>query len=210
MLLVGLTGGIGSGKSTFAALLAERGAQVIDADVLGHEAIRPGEPAWQDIVDQFGDEVLGAGSMEIDRRRLGEIVFADEGKRAALNAIVHPAIFRAIADRLERLGGTDAIVVLDAALVVETGLDSSCDLVIVVSSERETRVDRLRSSRGMSLEQITARMASQTDAQKLLERADLVVKNDGSLEDLAREADRVWRDLNLRNTAKEKGRSSPS
>lgn len=209
MLLVGLTGGIGSGKSTFAALLAERGAQIVDADVLGHEAIRPGRRAWQAIVDQFGDEVLAAGSMEIDRTRLGEIVFSDDRKRAALNAIVHPEIFRAIADRLDRLRSTDAIVVLDAALVVETGLDKSCDVVIVVSSGREARVGRLRRTRGMSIEQITARMAAQTEPDELLERGDLVVENDGSLDDLAREADRVWAQLVLRNEAKGTGRASP-
>lgn len=202
MLLVGLTGGIGSGKSTFAALLGERGAQIVDADVLGHDAIRPGERAWQDIVDQFGDEVLAPGTMQIDRKRLGEIVFADDNKRAALNAIVHPEIFRRIADALDRLRGTDAIVVLDAALIVETGLDSTCDLLLVVTSRRETRVDRLRSSRGMSIEQITARMATQADVGDLLRKADIVVHNDGTVEDLAAEADRVWRDLILRNDAK--------
>lgn len=204
-MLVGLTGGIGSGKSTFAALLGERGAQIVDADVLGHDAIRPGERAWQDIVDQFGDEILAPGTMQIDRKRLGEIVFADEHKRAALNAIVHPEIFRRIADRLDRLRGTEAVVILDAALIVETGLDSTCDLLLVVTSRRETRVDRLRSSRGMSIEQITARMATQADAGDLLRKADIVVRNDGTLEDLAREADRVWAELVLRNEAKGAG-----
>lgn len=201
MLLAGLTGGIGSGKSTFAALLAERGAQIVDADVLGHEAIRPGAPAWQSIVDQFGDEIL-APSMEIDRRRLGEIVFADANKRAALNAIVHPEIFRRIADDLDRLRDSDAIVVLDAALIVETGLDASCDVVVVVVSDISTRAERLTRTRGMTMEQVTARIAAQVDPATVEEKADIVVVNDGSLDDLVREADRVWALLLERNEAK--------
>ena len=201
MLLVGLTGGIGSGKSTFAALLAERGAQVIDADVLGHDALRPGRPAWHSIVDQFGDEILAAGSMTIDRKRLAAIVFADERKRAALNAIVHPEIFRRIADAIDHLRNTDSIVVIDAALVFETGLADSCDVIVVVFSDKKIRADRLMRSRGMTLEQITARMATQTDPAELRDRADIVVNNDGYLEDLAREADRVWAELEKRNAA---------
>jgi dephospho-CoA kinase len=199
MLLVGLTGGIGSGKSTFAALLAERGAQVIDADVIGHDALEPGQPAWHSIVDQFGDEVLSAGSMTIDRKRLADIVFADERKRAALNAIVHPEIFRRIADSIDALRGTDAIVVIDAALVFETGLADSCDVIVVVFSDKAVRTQRLQRSRGMTVDQITARMASQTDPQELVEKADIVVDNDGYLEDLVAEADRVWAELETRN-----------
>jgi dephospho-CoA kinase len=198
MLLVGLTGGIGSGKSTFAALLAERGAQVIDADVMGHDALKPGERAWHSVVDQFGDEILSPGSMTIDRKRLAEIVFADAQKRAALNAIVHPEIFRRMADAIDRLRTTDAIAVIDAALIFETGLADSCDVIVVVLSNRETRTERLTRSRSMTIEQITARMSAQTDPKELAEKADIVVNNDGSLEDLAREADRVWSELELR------------
>jgi dephospho-CoA kinase len=202
MLLVGLTGGIGSGKSTFAVLLAERGAQIVDADELGHDAIRPGQPAWQSIVDQFGDEILVPVSMEIDRKLLGEIVFADPNKRAALNAIVHPEIFRRIADELDVLSRTDAIAILDAALIVETGLDASCDVIVVVTSQLDTRAERLRRARGMSMEQITARVAAQVDAQALLDKADIVVTNDGSVEDLTQEADRVWAELVRLNESK--------
>ena len=181
MLLVGLTGGIGSGKTTFAALLAERGAQVIDADVLGHDALAPGQPAWHSIVDQFGDEVLAAGTMEIDRKRLADIVFADDRKRAALNAIVHPEIFRRMADAIDKLRNTDAIVVIDAALVFETGLADSCDVIVVVVSDEDVRVDRLRRTRGMSIDDITARMSSQMAPDELRTRADILVNNDGYL-----------------------------
>jgi dephospho-CoA kinase len=198
MLLVGLTGGIGSGKSTFAALLAERGAQIIDADVMGHDALKPGEKAWNAVVDQFGDEILVRPSMSIDRKRLAAIVFSNEQKRAALNAIVHPEIFRRMADAIERLRATDAVVVIDAALVFETGLADTCDVIVVVMSKREERTERLVRTRAMSIDQITARMAAQTDPRELAAKADIVVENDGSLEDLAREADRVWTELELR------------
>ena len=195
MLVVGLTGGIGSGKSTFAALLAERGAQVIDADLLGRDALRPGAPAWHSVVDQFGDEILVEHSMEIDRARLAEIVFNDPKKLAALNAIVHPVIFKGVADRLERLGATDNIVVLDAALILETGLDEAVDVLIVVVSEERARERRLTATRGMKIADVRARIASQGNPASLEERADLVVHNDGSLDDLAVEADRAWKEL---------------
>lgn len=195
MFTVGLTGGIGSGKSTFAALLAERGAQIIDADQLGRDALRPGQPAWHSVVDTFGDNILNAGTMEIDRKRLADMVFADPNKLAALNAITHPAIAAGIADAFERLAQTDAIVVLDAALLVEIGLDKAMNLLIVVDAAEETRKKRLQTSRRMELTDIEARIAAQASSEELIQRADIVVRNDGSLEALALEADRVWSDL---------------
>ncbi len=197
MIVVGLTGGIGSGKSTFAALLAERGAHVIDADLLGREAVRPGKPAWHSIVDQFGDEILSPGTMEIDRRHLAEIVFTDKGKLAALNAIVHPAIVKGIADGLERYVDTDEIVILDAALIVELGLQEALDHLIVVEASEALRRSRLIRDRGMTMDAITQRMGAQSPAEDLRSKADIVVVNNGSLEELASEADRVWKELEL-------------
>ena len=198
MYTVGLTGGIGSGKSTFAALLAERGAQIIDADELGRDALKPGRQAWKDAVDSFGDEILVRGTMEIDRQQLADIVFADPNKLAALNAITHPVIARGIADHMERLAGTDAIVVLDAALIVELGLDRALDALIVVDAETGTRKKRLVSSRRMDPRDVQARMASQTQTEELRAKADIVVNNDGSIESLVAEADRVWAELQER------------
>ena len=198
MLLVGLTGGIGSGKSTLAALLAERGAVIIDADALGHAALAPGEPAWKAAVEHFGDEILAAGTMTIDRKRLARIVFEDPAKLATLNAITHPVIVRAIAERIEATRGTDAIVVLDAALVVELGLAGSLDLVVVVMSERETRTTRLIRERGMTRAAVDSRIRAQASPEDLIEQADIVVTNDGTLEDLTVEADRLWADLHER------------
>lgn len=195
MLTVGLTGGIGSGKSTFAALLAERGAQVIDADELGRDALRPGQPAWHSVVATFGDEVLVEGTMEIDRRALAAQVFTDPQKLAALNAITHPVIAAGIADDLERLSHTDEIVVLDAALIVELGLDKAIQVLIVVDADDDVRTERLVRARGMALEDIAARMTTQARRDELLRRADIIVGNNGNLDDLAGEADRVWDEL---------------
>jgi dephospho-CoA kinase len=202
MLVVGLTGGIGTGKSTFAALLAERGAQVIDADLLGRDALATGRPAWKAVVGQFGDEILAANTLEIDRKRLASIVFSDTKELAALNAIVHPVIFKAVADELERLRNTDEIVILDAALILETGLDKSCDVLIVVDSKDDDRISRLQKDRGMSFADVRAVMGAQADRIRLLHAADVVVSNDGSLDDLAREAERVWKHLVARRESK--------
>ena len=205
MLFVGVTGGIGAGKSTFVALLAERGAQVIDADVLARDALRPDEPAWHSVVDTFGAGVLAAGSMEIDRKVLARIVFEDRNKLAALNAIVHPIVFEGIASTLERLRETHAIVLLDAALIVETGLDRNMDALIAVVADESVRKERLKRDREMTLSEIEARVAAQAPQTELEERADFIVRNDGSLEGLAREADRVWDELNALNAVKQRG-----
>ena len=198
VLLVGVTGGIGSGKSVFSALLAERGAQVIDADAYGREALRPGQPAWHSVVAQFGREILLPRSMEIDRKVLADVVFSDSDKLAALNAIVHPVLFSALADSVERLAHTDEIVVIDAAILVETGMDKNLDALIVVYADDDARRERLK-RRGMSTKDIEARIGSQAATVDLLSRADIVVCNDGSLDDLVREADRVWADLTARS-----------
>lgn len=193
MLAVGLTGGIGAGKSTFAALLAERGAQVIDADQIGRDALQPGRPAWHSVVSTFGDEILVPGEMEVDRKRLAGIVFGDPAKLAALNTIVHPVILQRIAEELERLSHSDAVVVVDAALITELGLQGSLDALVVVTTSRRERVDRLVRTRGMTLDDVHARMASQATPEELEAQADYVVRNDGTLDDLAAEADRVWK-----------------
>nr|MBA2601316.1 dephospho-CoA kinase [Actinomycetota bacterium] len=195
MLVVGLTGGIGAGKSTFAVLLAERGAQIIDADALGRDALKTGAPTWHAVVEQFGDEILAPHSMAIDRKILAGIVFNDDKALAALNAIVHPVIMKGVADRLEMLSVSDEVVVLDAALILEAGLVESVDVLVVVTADDGVREQRLASDRGMTLSDIRARMASQMDPESLLKRADIVVDNSGTVEDLVPEADRVWAEL---------------
>jgi dephospho-CoA kinase len=204
VLLVGLTGGIGSGKSTVSAMLAERGAEIIDADRIAREVVLPGTPAWCKIRDHFGPEVLLADG-HIDRAALAGKVFADPAKLALLNQITHPEIFARIADRLEELHGRDVVVVLDAALLLETGLAQRVDMVIVTHSPKELRVERLV-ARGLGSEQAKVRMASQLSEDEHLARADLVIDNSGSLEDLVEQVDSAWRELR-RRLAEQPGRA---
>jgi dephospho-CoA kinase len=202
VLLVGLTGGIGSGKTTFARFLEARGAEVIDADELGRRALEPGAPGWHSVVDQFGNEILAAHSMEIDRKRLAAIAFSDPTKLAALNAIVHPVIVARIADVLETLRATDEIVVLDAALIVELGLNKDVDVLVAVEADTAIRRERLIRERGMDVTDVERRMRSQLSTEDVRAKADIVVSNDGSRDALELQADRVWNQLQGINSAR--------
>lgn len=195
MFVAGLTGGIGSGKTTFASLLAERGAQIIDADALARDALRPDQPAWHSVVSQFGDEILQANSLDIDRKRLAAIVFNEPNKLAALNAIVHPVIIEGIADHLERFANTGEIVVLDAALIAELGLEANLDALVAVTAPKGVRKERLQRLRDMDPLDIDARMEAQMDPDEVADRADIIVRNYGGFEELVGEADRVWDEL---------------
>jgi dephospho-CoA kinase len=204
VLLVGLTGGIGSGKSTVSGMLAERGAEIIDADHIAREVVMPCTPAWCKIREHFGPGVLFADGT-IDRQALGDVVFGDPAKLALLNEITHPAIFERIADRLEAAHDRDVIVVLDAALLIETGLARRVDVLVVTHSPKEVQVRRL-AAKGMPTTQANARIAAQLAPEERLARADLVIDNSGSLEDLGRQVDEVWRELE-RRLAERRGRA---
>ena len=167
----------------------------MDADLLGREALQPGRPAWHSVADQFGDEILARHSLQIDRKRLAEIVFGDRDKLAALNAIVHPMIMKGIADTLDKLRNTDEIVILDAALIVELGLSEGLDAIVVVVADEGLRKKRLAKARGMSDADIVARMRAQANPKEQEAKADLVVRNNGNIEELTREAERVWLEL---------------
>jgi dephospho-CoA kinase len=203
MLLVGLTGGIASGKSTVSAMLAERGAEVIDADHIARQVVLPGTRAWCRIRDHFGPGVLHPDG-QIDRQALADIVFADPGKLALLNEITHPAIFARIADRLEAHQHQDVVVILDAALLIEAGLADGVDVVIVTHSPREIQVERL-AAKGMGERDASSRIAAQLAPEQRLARADIVIDNTGSLEELGRRVDEVWKQLEQRLA--ERGRS---
>ena len=200
MLLVGLTGGIASGKSTVSAMLAERGAEVIDADHIARQVVMPGTPAWCKIRDHFGPGVLHPDG-QLDRQALADIVFADKSKLALLNEITHPAIFARIADRLEAHHGQDVVVVLDAALLIEAGLAEGVDVVVVVHSPREIQVERL-AAKGVGATDARNRIAAQLEPEKRLARADIVIDNGGSLEDLGRQVDKLWEELRARLAAR--------
>jgi dephospho-CoA kinase len=199
MLLVGLTGGIASGKSTVSAMLAERGAEIIDADHIARQVVMPGNPAWCKIRDHFGPGVLFPDG-SIDRQALADIVFGDPAKLTVLNEITHPEIFARIADRLEAHHDQDVVVVLDAALLIEAGLGDGVDVVIVTHSPREIQVERL-TGKGLGEKDASSRIAAQLEPEKRLARADIVIDNSGSLEDLGRQVDKIWKELQARLAA---------
>lgn len=193
MLTVGLTGGIGAGKSEVSRLLVARGAILIDADRIAREVVEPGTEGLAAVVDAFGTEVL-AEDGSLDRPRLGSIVFADPEKLAVLNSIVHPLV--GIRSRaLEAAAADDAVVIHDVPLLAENGLKSLYDLVIVVDASPDTQLDRLVRLRGMTEDDARARMAAQATREKRLEIADVVIDNDVPLEALDRRVTDVWADL---------------
>jgi len=196
MLLVGLTGGIGSGKSTVSGMLAERGAEIIDADHIARQVVMPGTRAWCRIRDHFGPGILYPDG-SIDRQALADLVFGDPAKLTVLNEITHPDIFARIADLLEAHHDRDVVVVLDAALLIEAGLADGVDVVLVTHSPHEIQVERL-AARGVGERDAASRIAAQLEPEKRLARADIVIDNSGSLEDLGRRVDEVWEDLQRR------------
>ena len=189
MLRIGLTGGIGSGKSTVAALLAERGAQVVDADRLARAVVEPGTPGLDAVVAEFGAGVLTAEGA-LDRPALAAVVFGDPAARAQLDAVVHPLV-RARAAELVGAAPPDAVVVQDVPLLVETGQAGAYDLVLVVEADPETRVARLV-ERGLSAEDARARIASQATDEQRRAVADVVLDNSGTPEELEAQVDRFW------------------
>jgi dephospho-CoA kinase len=189
VLRIGLTGGIGSGKSTVARLLAERGAHVVDADVLAREVVEPGTPGLAAVVDAFGDRVL-APDGALDRPALAAVVFGDPDARARLDGIVHPLVRARAAERIAALPA-DAVVVQDIPLLVETGQAGSFDLVLVVEAEIGTRVARLE-ARGLTEADARARIVAQATDDERRAVADVVLDNSGTVEALAEQVDRFW------------------
>ncbi|MBM7088686.1 dephospho-CoA kinase [Streptomyces sp. NPDC012461] len=193
MLSVGLTGGIGAGKSEVSRLLVERGAVLIDADRIAREVVAPGTPGLAAVVETFGEEVL-AEDGSLDRARLGSIVFADQEKLAALNSIVHPLV-GARSKELSDAAPEDAVVVHDVPLLTENGLAPLYDLVVVVDASPDTQLDRLVRLRGMTEEDARARMAAQATREQRRAVADIVIDNDVPLDELTRRVDEVWAEL---------------
>jgi dephospho-CoA kinase len=190
VLLIGLTGGIGSGKSSVSARLAERGAAVIDADAIVREVQAPGTPVLAAMVERFGPTILAADG-SLDRQAVADVVFTDDAALADLNAIVHPAVGAEIARRLEAEAATDHVVILDVPLLVESGR-SDLAAMIVVDVDPAVAVERLVEHRGFRADDAWARIARQVSREDRLARADLVVDNSGTLADLEAEVDRAW------------------
>jgi dephospho-CoA kinase len=189
VLRIGLTGGIGSGKSTVARLLAERGAHVVDADVLAREVVEPGTPGLAAVADAFGAGVLTADGA-LDRPALAAVVFGDAEARARLDGIVHPLVRAQAVDLISALPA-DAVVVQDIPLLVETGQAGSFDLVLVVEATADVRVARLV-GRGIPESDARARIAAQATDEQRRAVADVVLDNSGTPEELAAQVDRFW------------------
>jgi dephospho-CoA kinase len=200
MLLVGLTGGIGTGKSTVARMLEKRGAVVFDADALARHAVAPGTPGFDQVVERFGPNVLAPGG-GLDREALASIVFSDPAARRDLEGIVHPEVRRMFAEGCEEYRDSDRVVVFSAPLLVETGMHTAFDLLIVVSAPVATQIERLMRDRGMAERDVQARIAAQLPLEAKAEVADIPLDNEGTLEDLERRVERLWRDLDARARA---------
>jgi len=191
VLRIGLTGGIGSGKSTVAVMLAERGALIVDADRIAREVVEPGTPGLAAVVAEFGDAVRRPEGA-LDRPALAAVVFGDPAARARLDAVVHPLV-RARAAELAAAAPPDAVLVHDIPLLVETGQAGSYDLVLVVQTEERTRVARLV-ARGLSAVDALARIASQATDEQRRAVADVVLHNDGDRAALAAQVAQFWTD----------------
>ncbi|GAA2398228.1 dephospho-CoA kinase [Nonomuraea africana] len=193
MLRVGLTGGIGSGKSEVSRRLGERGAVVIDADKIAREVVEPGTEGLARVVAAFGREILRPDG-SLNREKLGTIVFADPDRLATLNGIVHPLVGERVAE-LQRSAPDDAVVVYDVPLLVENKLAPMYEVVIVVDASDEVRLDRLTRVRGMSESDAKARIAAQAAREDRLAVADIVIPNEGTLEELDARVAEVWERL---------------
>ncbi|MFG3195779.1 dephospho-CoA kinase [Streptomyces sp. NPDC048208] len=201
MLKVGLTGGIGAGKSEVSRLLVEHGAVLIDADRIAREVVAPGTPGLAAVVDAFGPEILTEDG-SLDRPRLGSVVFADPEKLALLNSIVHPLV-GARSRELESAASAGSVVLHDVPLLTENGLAPLYDLVVVVDASPGTQLDRLVRLRGMTEDDARARMAAQASREQRREIADIVIDNDVPLDALRKRVTEVWAELTRR--AREQG-----
>jgi dephospho-CoA kinase len=195
MKVIGLTGGIGSGKSTVSRLLGEMGAVVLDADKVGHQAYQPGTETWKDLVAAFGEDIIAPDST-IDRRKLGEIVFSDPEALVRLNRIVHPRMFDMMKARIEEYNGQGVeVVVLEAAILLEANWTPLVDEVWVTVASDLTVVQRTRERTGLPEEQIRARIRSQLSNEERTKQAKVVITNDGDMEELRAKVDELWNRL---------------
>ena len=198
MVVIGLTGGILSGKSTISQMLAEKGAVIIDADKIGHEAYKPHTKTWQDLRNAFGESILKQ-NMEIDRKKLGEIVFNDPRALARLNEIVHPRMHSMIKEEIERLRGEGVdVVVLEAAVLIEANWTDLVDEVWAAVAPEEVAVKRLQNRGGLSEEQARARIRSQLSPEERAKHADVIIDTDCELSQVRAKVAELWQRLHKR------------
>ncbi len=192
MIVIGLTGGIGTGKSTVSQTLAEQGAVVIDADLVGHQAYLPHQNVWQDVVDAFGKDILGEND-EVDRRKLGPIVFSDPANLQKLNHIVHPWMYRTMEKMLqeEREKGTKAVV-LEAAILIEANWTPLVDQIWVTDASEENVVQRIVARNNFTAEQVKARIASQMSAEERKKHANVVIDTNRTIDEVKTKVRELW------------------
>jgi len=195
-VLIGLTGGIGSGKSFAASLFRDLGARVIDADILCRELVLPNRPAWKEIVEKFGSDILQE-DQRLDRKKLSALIFSDPSKKQMLEAILHPMVFEEERRRYQRIleGDAGAVVIVDAAMLIESGNHKNMDKVIVIRSGLEDQIERVVKRNGWSREQVIERMNSQMSVDEKLLHADFVIENDGDLENLRNNVSTIYKAL---------------
>ncbi|MGO8989382.1 MAG: dephospho-CoA kinase [bacterium] len=196
MLIVGLTGGVASGKTAVSQVLREEGAYIIDADQIARELVQPHKPAWNEIIRAFGKEILQE-DRSVDRKELADKIFADPEQRKVLNQILHPRIKEEIARRAREIGqkNPEAIVVIDAPLLVELGMHHNVDRLIVVTSTQTQQMERLKKRDGRSPEEALRLLSSQMPVEEKEKLADFVVRNEGSLEEMKKRAKEVFKEL---------------
>jgi dephospho-CoA kinase len=199
--VIGLTGGIGSGKSTVTAVLQEQGATILDADKVGHEVYQPGRPAFQEVVDAFGEEIVAADGT-IDRKKLGTIVFSDPRNLSRLNSITHPRMKGMMRDKLSKLrkDGVD-ITVIEAAILFEAGWDDLADEVWVTIVPPDVAAKRTSERSGLPQEQVLERIRAQMSNEERSRRADVIIDTDCDIEDTRRQAAERWQELQKRRQA---------
>ena len=195
MVVIGLTGGIGSGKSTVASLLADMGAQILDTDKLGHEVYLPETPGWHEVVDAFGKKILRPDGT-VDRKKLGQVVFNRSEALARLNAIVHPRILQVVQRRVKEWNRQRvAVVIIEAALLIEAGWSTSVDEVWVTIASEETVVRRLVEGHGVAEDDVRTRIQAQLSNQERRQHADVLIRNDDNWEDLRDRVGQLWFEL---------------
>ena len=196
MIVIGLTGSFGTGKSTAAEMFKDLGARVLDADIIAHNLIRPGRDCWRKIVDCFGRDILNR-NQTINRGRLARIVFRKRQDLRKLDKITHPLVIREITSRLGKIENSrkDEIVVIDAALLIESGLAEKVDILIVVKLNRAGQIARVLKQKGISREQILKRIRSQLPLSKKIAIADYVIDNNGTKNNTRRQVKKIWEEM---------------
>lgn len=199
MIIIGLTGGIASGKSTVAGMLEEKGALLLDADLIAREVVLPGKPAWREIRDWLGPSITGPDGA-IDRARLGKLIFADPAARQRLNGIVHPRVMESFVTRTEEIRRQcpDAVVVYDVPLLIEAKMDRLVDLVVLVYAAEEIQLARLQSRDNLPAADALSRVRAQMPLAEKRAYADVVIDNSGSQAETLRQVNRFWKELHDR------------